>query len=60
MNLQTAAYAAGIVNEAKLSEPIHEKADSGTGGPNHLGQRFLADLGNQGGFLNAIFAEMRK
>src|SRR5437762_3566494 len=46
VDLQSAFRHTGVVNEAQLPESIHEEADPRTGGPNHLGQRFLADLGN--------------
>jgi hypothetical protein len=43
MNLQSAPV---IVNEAQLSEPIHEKTDPRPGGAYHLGEGFLTDLGD--------------
>src|SRR5713226_4060611 len=35
-----------VFNEAHFAELVHEEIDSGTGGANHLRQRFLADLRN--------------
>ena len=57
VDLQRAFGAAGVVNEAQLPESVHEEADSRTSRPDHLGQRFLADLGNDG-FGNAFLAKM--
>jgi len=31
-DLQSSFYAAGVMNEAQLPEPVHEKAHSRTGG----------------------------
>ena len=35
-----------IVDEAQLSEPVHEEADPRPGGADHLGKRLLTDLRN--------------
>ena len=44
MNLQ--ALPAVIVNEAQLSEPIHEKTDPRPGCADHLCEGLLTDLGD--------------
>src|ERR1700757_2026482 len=59
MDLQRAFRAAGIVNEAQLPESVHEEADTGSSGPNHFGQRLLADLGDNS-FGNAILSKVRE
>ena len=43
-----------IADEAQLPEPVHEEADARAGGPNHLGQGFLADLGDDRFWLSFI------
>ena len=43
MHLQPAP---AIVNEAQLSEPIHEKTDPRPGCAYHLGEGLLTDLGD--------------
>ena len=57
VDLQSAFRPAGVVNEAQLPEPVHEEADPRAGGPDHLGQRLLTDLGHYG-FRNAFLAKM--
>lgn len=57
VDLQAAVFAAGVVNESHLSEPVHKKADPRTGRANHLRQGFLTDLGNHG-LRNSFFAKM--
>ena len=57
MNLQSALCAACVVNEAQLSESVHEEADTRAGSADHFGQRFLADLRHDG-FWDAFFAEV--
>src|ERR1051326_4171038 len=59
MDLQRAFGAAGVVNEAQLPEAVHKEADARTSCPDHLGQSFLADLGNYS-FRNAFLAKMRE
>src|SRR5271166_5502230 len=54
--LQGSLGTAGIVNEAQLPEPVHEKADPRTRGPNHFGQSLLTDLRHHG-FRDPFFAE---
>ena len=44
MDLQAAV----VLNEAQFPEPVHEEANPRAGGADHLGQSFLADLGNNG------------
>src|ERR1700733_16183510 len=53
VNLQSAV----VVNETQFPELIHKRADTRTGCSDHLGQRFLADLGNVG-FGFAVIAVM--
>src|ERR1022692_618539 len=36
-----------VFNKAELAKAIHEEADAGAGGADHLRQRLLRDLGNQ-------------
>ena len=36
-----------IFNKTELAKSIHEEADAGPRGPNHVRQRFLRDLRNQ-------------
>jgi len=43
MNLQSSL---AIVKESQLPESVHEKTYSGPGSAYHLGERFLADLGD--------------
>ena len=57
VDLQTAVYSSGIVNEAQLPEPVHEEADTGTSGSYHVRQGFLTDLRDHR-FRNPLFAEM--
>src|ERR1051326_1586913 len=57
MDLERAFGAAGIVNEAQLPESVHKEADPRTSRPDHLRQRFLADLGNHG-FGDALLAKV--
>ena len=57
VDLQSAFRSAGVVNEAQLPESVHKEADTGARGPNHLGQRFLADL-RDNGFGDAFLAKM--
>ncbi len=57
MNLQSALDTARVVDEAQLPEAIHEKANSGPGGSDHLSQGFLTDLG-QHRFWHSLLAEM--
>ena len=59
MNLQGAFCAAGVVNEAQLSEAIHEEADARPGGADHLRQRLLVDV-NPDRLWTAILAEVRQ
>jgi hypothetical protein len=33
-----------VADEAELAEFVHEEADAGAGGPDHLGQGFLTDV----------------
>ena len=40
--------AAVVFDEAELAEAVHEEADAGAGGADHLGQGLLGDLGDQG------------
>jgi hypothetical protein len=42
----TDAHTAGVIDEAELAESVHEKTDPRPGGADHLGQGFLADLGD--------------
>ena len=37
-------YLSIVADESKLAEFVHESADAGSGGTNHLSQRFLADV----------------
>ena len=46
-----------VVYEAQFAELIHEETDAGARGADHLGQRFLTDLGNDRLRL-AFFPEM--
>jgi hypothetical protein len=48
VNLQSALFAPGVVNEAQFPEPVHEKAHSGTSGADHFRQGLLTDSGNHG------------
>ena len=43
-----------VMNEAQLAEPIHEEADAGARGADHLGERFLADLRAEAAPDNAL------
>ena len=52
-----------VVNEAELSEPIHEEADARTRGADHLGEGFLADLRDDRyrlGFLAEVGQQQEK
>src|SRR6185437_10780242 len=51
-----------IANKAQLPEPVHEKADARSRGAYHLGQGFLADLGDDrlGLPLLAIICQQQK
>src|ERR1700733_600748 len=53
VNFQSAV----VVDETQLPELIHKRADTRAGCSDHLGQRFLADLGNVG-FGFALIAVM--
>jgi hypothetical protein len=55
MHLKPAALA--VVNEAKLSEPVHEEAHPRPGRADHLGERLLTDVGDNR-FGRAFLAEM--
>ena len=44
MNLQAASMLTAVLDEALLAEPVHEKADSRSGGTDHLRQRLLTNL----------------
>jgi hypothetical protein len=57
VNLQTALFAAGIVNETQFPEPVHKEAYSGSSGSDHLCKRLLADPGNHI-LRNAFFAKV--
>ena len=57
MNLQPAP--AIIVNEAQLSEPIHEKTHPRPGRADHVCEGLLTDLGDYG-LGHAFLAEMGK
>lgn len=57
VNLQGAFGPTGVVDEAQLPEPVHEKADPRTSGSDHLGESLLTDFGDNG-FGNAFLAEM--
>jgi hypothetical protein len=35
-----------IVDEAQFSKPVHEEADSRSGCADHIGERFLTNLGD--------------
>ncbi len=35
-----------IIDEPELAKLIHKETDAGAGRPDHFGQRFLTDLGN--------------
>src|SRR5882724_6482661 len=59
VDLQSAFYSAGVVDEAQFPEPVHEKTDSRTSSSNHFGQCLLTDFGNYR-FRNALLAEMRE
>ncbi len=48
-----------VVNESQFPKPVHEEADTRAGRADHLGQRFLTDLGHNS-FGNALLAEMSK
>jgi hypothetical protein len=50
--------AAVVFDEAEFAKAIHEEADPGPGGPDHLRQGFLGDLGDQA-FRFARHAELR-
>ena len=52
MNLQAAV----IVDEAQLSKLVHEETHPGPRRPDHFGQGFLTDPGNDGLML-PVFAE---
>src|SRR5579883_405302 len=43
-----------VFDEALLPEPIHEKADSGACGANHLSQRALIDVDDTGRTPGAV------
>ena len=58
MDLESAFRTAGVVNEAKLPESIHEEADARTGGADHVCQGLLGD-GRDEGFRLAGLAELR-
>ena len=55
MNAQRAV----VLNETQFAEAVHEEADAGAGCAYHLGQCFLAHLGNHR-FRCALFAELRE
>jgi hypothetical protein len=46
-----------IGDEAELAKLVHEKADTGAGCPDHLGERLLANL-RCDGLWGAIFSEI--
>ena len=48
-----------IVDEAQFSKPVHEEADSRSGCADHIGERFLTNLGDHR-FGHAFLAEMRQ
>ncbi len=48
-----------VANEPEFPKAIHEEADAGSRGTNHLSQSFLTNLWN-GGFRLARFAELRQ
>src|ERR1700733_13437406 len=50
--------AAVVFDEAEFAKAIHEEADPGPGGPDHLCQGFLGDLRDQA-FRFAWHAELR-
>jgi hypothetical protein len=56
MNLQPVL---AIVNEAQLSEPVHEKTDPRPGCADHIGEGLLADLGDYR-LGHAFLAEVNK
>jgi hypothetical protein len=47
-----------IANESELSEAVHEEADAGSSGANHLSQDFLTNLWDCG-FRLASLAELQ-
>jgi hypothetical protein len=52
-------YIPVVDDEAKFPESVHESADAGSGGADHLCQCFLIDIGTD--WLRASFvAEMRE
>ena len=57
MDLQSAVFSAGVMNESQFPEPVHEEAYARTSRPNHFCEGFLADLGNHG-LGNAVLAKM--
>jgi hypothetical protein len=42
MDLQTPV----VADESQFPEPVHEKANPGSGGTHHFGQSLLANFGN--------------
>ena len=57
VDLQSAFYTAGIMNETQFPEPVHEKTHSRSGGSDHICQGFLTYLGNHG-LRHSLFAKM--
>jgi len=57
VDLQSTFYTASIMNETQFPEPVHEKTHSRSGGSNHIGQGFLAYLGNHG-LRHSLFSKM--
>jgi hypothetical protein len=53
MDLQTPV----VADESQFPEPVHEKANPGSGGTHHFGQSLLANFGNYR-LRYAVFAKM--
>jgi hypothetical protein len=49
-----------VVNEAQLSEFVHEKVDAGAGRTYHFRESFLTNVGHFNFFGHALFAETSK
>ncbi len=46
-----------VGDETEFAKLVHEKADTGAGRPDHLGERFLTNL-RRDGLWGAIFSEI--
>ena len=49
-----------VLDEAQLAELVHEEADARAGRADHLRQRFLADLGDDGFRPTPPLAELKR